>query len=756
VLNMAQGVNSQPLGHDRAFRRYWLFNSLPGLFVEDNEQHPGVCRQTPTPYNPQSNPDLTDALVEVLRVQAKKNMSETIAEKDDKSNSDKENDGSESPAKQAKGTPSKKLLQTLNHNQPSHQVKTEKCSVLSPDGAESELKMDINLSGDVKLETDGEALVMDDDRSPMPDIFGLCTANPRNCPVHSERRDRHKWFFFHSVEDLNSLFMSLNSRGSREKELKSALECYRTTVEASMKACPVYKLDPSQEPDLDQSIRKSQRNLTTKKDGDANLNFPPGTPIDEILQATLRDMVLETEEKIHMGMLGSLRLEDREAWRRAIVEGSYLRESELDFGGRKRISLLRMEVGQEVNGEQDTEELLSETDKARKIREHTEEKLRRRKEEEAAGSEGGDSDEDDSENKVGEQVTDNALRTPIERWEVSLMASTNLSQEIPSGDWYCDRCKPKEKPKSPRKNRQIYKDVSDDEGDSGEESDVDGHSEEVNQDLCYVCEKPGTLICCDTCPLAFHQECADLRKIPRGSWSCQHCQGNAPVRGKESPPEKKKNSKDTNKENNKSNKENRAKKETKNAKENKSNKKTPKSTDKMSKSTSKSKKATTPSEKKRRSEGDTSRVSKKLKVDDFECGWTPPKRSTGRRSLVDEDSVLNCSALETILDELQRQPSSWPFLKPVSKKVVPDYYEIVKKPMDIGRVREKLNSMKYATDDEFIADVMLVFQNCQQYNMEETEEYKCGTVLSNLFMKRIRELGLSYEGDVKKEAKKKR
>lgn len=49
-----------------------------------------------------------------------------------------------------------------------------------------------------------------------------------------------------------------------------------------------------------------------------------------------------------------------------------------------------------------------------------------------------------------------------------------LIQEVPSGDWFCDRCKPKEKPKSPRKNRQIYKDVSDDE----EEFDKDCDEEE--------------------------------------------------------------------------------------------------------------------------------------------------------------------------------------------------------------------------------------------------------------------------------------
>jgi hypothetical protein len=38
------------------------------------------------------------------------------------------------------------------------------------------------------------------------------------------------------------------------------------------------------------------------------LNFPPGTPSDEILELTLQDFILEMEEKIHVGGLGSLKV----------------------------------------------------------------------------------------------------------------------------------------------------------------------------------------------------------------------------------------------------------------------------------------------------------------------------------------------------------------------------------------------------------------------------------------------------------------
>lgn len=246
---MAKGVSITPLGQDRAYRRYWIFNSLPGLFVEDNEVNPGICRPTPTPYDPDSNLDLTDALQDLFRVQAEKNVEMISAEKDDKNNSDKENDGSDSPAKQGKASPNKKLLQTPDQNQ--HPEQNEAKKQASADGVDLIEKMEVNpphlTNGDVKMESEVECvnsvMVSDENR---PDVFGLCWANPKSCPVHAERTDRHFWFFFHRIEDYHSLIESLNERGYREQKLKINLECYKTTIETSLRMCPVYKLDPSQ------------------------------------------------------------------------------------------------------------------------------------------------------------------------------------------------------------------------------------------------------------------------------------------------------------------------------------------------------------------------------------------------------------------------------------------------------------------------------------------------------------------------------
>ena len=47
-----RSVNIQCLGRDRAFRRFWMFDSIPGIFVEHEDDQIGFCRDVPTPWNP--------------------------------------------------------------------------------------------------------------------------------------------------------------------------------------------------------------------------------------------------------------------------------------------------------------------------------------------------------------------------------------------------------------------------------------------------------------------------------------------------------------------------------------------------------------------------------------------------------------------------------------------------------------------------------------------------------------------------------
>jgi len=60
-----------------------------------------------------------------------------------------------------------------------------------------------------------------------------------------------------------------------------------------------------QEAEAPPDVRKPLRSTVYK---DTLLGHAPGTPIDEILEMTLRELILEMEEKISAGGLGLLKV----------------------------------------------------------------------------------------------------------------------------------------------------------------------------------------------------------------------------------------------------------------------------------------------------------------------------------------------------------------------------------------------------------------------------------------------------------------
>ena len=50
-----------------------------------------------------------------------------------------------------------------------------------------------------------------------------------------------------------------------------------------------------------------------------------------------------------------------------------------------------------------------------------------------------------------------------------------------------------------------------------------------------------------------------------------------------------------------------------------------------------------------------------------------------------------------------------------------DYPEVVLNPMDLGAVRQRLEAGQYATQEEALRDVRLVWSNCKLYNRDGSE-----------------------------------
>ncbi|XP_014393066.1 PREDICTED: histone acetyltransferase KAT2B isoform X2 [Myotis brandtii] len=120
-----------------------------------------------------------------------------------------------------------------------------------------------------------------------------------------------------------------------------------------------------------------------------------------------------------------------------------------------------------------------------------------------------------------------------------------------------------------------------------------------------------------------------------------------------------------------------------------------------------------------------------------ETGW---KQSGKEKSKEPKDSDQLYSTLKSILQ--QSHQSAWPFMEPVKRTEAPGYYEVIRFPMDLKTMSERLKNRYYVSKKLFMADLQRVFTNCKEYNPPESEYYKCANILEKFFFSKIKEAGL--------------
>ncbi|WVQ99466.1 hypothetical protein IAU59_006601 [Kwoniella sp. CBS 9459] len=108
-----------------------------------------------------------------------------------------------------------------------------------------------------------------------------------------------------------------------------------------------------------------------------------------------------------------------------------------------------------------------------------------------------------------------------------------------------------------------------------------------------------------------------------------------------------------------------------------------------------------------------------------ESGWNPDLDDIIRQPKRNPHHVL----LQLVLNDLQNEPSAWPFTKPVDANVVADYYEVIKEPMDLATMEHKLENNHYESVEDFLGDAKLMFDNCRQYNGEKSTYTKQANLL---------------------------
>ncbi|XP_034418900.1 bromodomain adjacent to zinc finger domain protein 1A isoform X2 [Cyclopterus lumpus] len=619
----------------------------------------------------------------------------------------------------------------------------------------------------------------------------------------------NQWFFYTSEEEVDELIEALNPRGHRESGLKEAL--------------------------LQERDRLTHLNKHSHTDDlESSRSVPQCTSAAEtLMEGRLRDLLLDIEDRIHQGTLGTLKGMDRQVWRSALEAGNYelLSSDGRQNGGMNgRVEPMEVDSPVHLRARDRLQELKSDStavassgsgtpqpvsSSVRILAQalaHIEQGIERRFIKAPLGDEDSKKDHKNKKNKKkdDDQASDDGSdssrvsKTVLERWRESLQICSSLSQ--------------------------VFVHLS-----SLERSVL--WSRSVLNARCRICRRKGdadNMLLCDGCDRGHHTHCLRprLKSVPEGDWFCPDCRpkpSRLPTRHRssvESSGEKEEESSGEEEESEESEEEeeeeeseveeeseeesDKEKEEVVRTKKNqapppkgkcqqapppKGQQATPKGQQATAKnnmpastgintsaSKSSGKKATPPTVKANTSAGKAparsgSRVSARLSLEILapnrntktSLGPTDPRKrpqtdvapplkpsrpvlppsssspssSSSRRSSGRNYGVHELSACEQLTVELVRHEDSWPFKKLVSRTQVPDYYDIVKKPIALSTIREKVNNCEYQTAEEFVSDVDLMFSNCLQYNPRHTTEAKAGHRLQQFFHSELDRLGLS-------------
>jgi len=94
------------------------------------------------------------------------------------------------------------------------------------------------------------------------------------------------------------------------------------------------------------------------------------------------------------------------------------------------------------------------------------------------------------------------------------------------------------------------------------------------------------------------------------------------------------------------------------------------------------------------------------------------------------------SELNRIYEQIQSYRYSWPFKKPVDTDIVTDYLDVIKCPIDLTKIKQKIDQKSYQSKNEMQKDVELMCKNCKNYNSSASEYFKAAEYLLK-YSKRI-------------------
>merc|ERR1719490_452624 len=113
---------------------------------------------------------------------------------------------------------------------------------------------------------------------------------------------------------------------------------------------------------------------------------------------------------------------------------------------------------------------------------------------------------------------------------------------------------------------------------------------------------------------------------------------------------------------------------------------------------------------------------------------TLPQHSSKPKNRMTE-AMKACNEIIKEMFSKKHSAYAWPFYKPVDTEQLDlhDYKQVIKKPMDLGTVRTKMEGREYRMPADFATEMRLIFTNCYKYNPPEHDVVAMARKLQDVF-----------------------
>ena len=129
-----------------------------------------------------------------------------------------------------------------------------------------------------------------------------------------KKREIIQWSYLDTKEDLDQLLKSLNPRGYREKYLRESLVASYDTIVKGLEHNP-FKLENKQ--------RRQEMKLQPKISRNQVVDKRLYKTMEDFIEASIRDQILDLEDRIWQGGLGSVKVDDITIWRKQVENNIY-------------------------------------------------------------------------------------------------------------------------------------------------------------------------------------------------------------------------------------------------------------------------------------------------------------------------------------------------------------------------------------------------------------------------------------------------